>query len=160
MNPCPCGYYPDLNRCRCTQSQVQRYMGRVSGPILDRIDLCVEVHPVDVGKLHRGASSESSAVIRERVSRAREWQKRRFQNTRYRFNGDIQAADVEKFCPLGEEERKGLEQIARSLQLSARAFHRILKVARTIADLDQSEQITMEHILEAVCYRPSADYWQ
>lgn len=159
MNPCPCGYYPDFNRCKCTQFQVQRYMGKVSGPILDRIDLCVEVHPVDVGKLHTGVSAESSAVIRERVSKAREWQKRRFQNTGYRFNGDIEATDVEKFCPLGEPEREKLEQIAKSLQLSARAYHRILKVSRTIADLDQSERITMEHILEAVCYRPSADYW-
>ena len=159
MNPCPCGYYPDKNRCRCTETQVKRYMSRVSGPILDRIDLCVELQPVDIMQL-TGRPSENSAKMQKRVSIARKRQEKRFEGTAYRFNGDIEAADMERFCELGEEERKTMEQLYHSLQLSARAYHRILKVARTIADLDDSDNIQKEHLLEAACYRPMSEYWK
>lgn len=159
MNPCPCGYYPDMNRCRCTEAQVKRYMSRVSGPILDRIDLCVELQPVDILK-RNGSPTENSADIRENVAAARRMQEKRFRGTEYRFNGDIEAADIEKFCALGPEEQKVMEQIYHSLQLSARAYHRILKVARTIADLEESDRIKGEHLLEAACYRPAQDYWR
>lgn len=159
MNPCPCGYYPDMNRCRCTDAQVKRYMSRVSGPILDRIDLCVELQPVDILK-RNGRPMESSADIRDNVAAARQMQEKRFRGTEYRFNGDIEAADIEKFCVLGSEEQKVMEQIYHSLQLSARAYHRILKVARTIADLEGSERIKEGHLLEAACYRPTQDYWR
>ena len=158
MNPCPCGFYPNRNRCRCTETQVRKYMGRVSGPIMDRIDLCVELQPVDVLSL-RDRRGESSETVRRRVLRAREFQEKRFSGTSYRFNADIEAADIDKYCPLGREERVCMEQLYHSLQLSARAFHRILKVARTIADLEGAEKIGAEHLMEAAFYRPSSEYW-
>ncbi len=159
MNPCPCGYYPDKNRCHCTETQVRRYMGKVSGPILDRIDLCVELEPVDFFCLKEKTGNESSADIRKRVSRARQRQKERFAGTNYRFNGDIEASVIEKYCHMGAEEQHCMEQLYHSLQLSARAYHRILRVARTIADLEEAEQIKTEHLMEASFYRPSLEYW-
>lgn len=159
MNPCPCGFYPDRGRCRCTDPQIRRYMGKVSGPILDRIDLCVELQPVDIAGLRKERRGESSGEIRARVQKARERQRERFAGTKYRFNADIEGTDLERYCFLGEEEQKLTERLYHSLQLSARAYHRILKVARTIADLDGAERIATEHLLEASFYRPSAEYW-
>lgn len=160
MNPCPCGYYPDRNRCRCRESQIKRYMGKVSGPILDRIDLCVELQPVDIAGLKEKAGAESSADIRKRVMRARERQRNRFEGSGYRFNGDIEASCIDRYCVLGKEEQACMEQLYHSLKLSARAYHRILKVARTIADLDEKDKINADHLLEAACYRPSMEYWE
>lgn len=157
MNPCPCGYYPDKNRCRCTETRVKQYTGKVSGPILDRIDLCVELQPVDVASLQGAGKSESSAVIRERVQRARRRQQERFAGSGYRFNADMEASAMENYCRLGVEERSTMEELYRSLQLSARAYHRILKVARTIADLEDAEEIGVEHLLEAAFYRPTLE---
>ncbi len=166
MNPCPCGFYPDKNKCRCTEIQVKKYMGKVSGPILDRIDLCVELQRVEVAKLHRlksrqllqkEPSAETSEQMRARVVAARKLQEKRFQGTMYRFNADVEAADMERFCRLGREEWEFMEQLYGSLQLSARAYHRILKVARTIADLENAEEISTEHLLEAACYRQMRD---
>jgi len=159
MNPCPCGYYPDLNRCRCTQTQVKKYMGKISGPILDRIDLCVELHPVEVGRLQDGKASESSEQIRKRVMRARGIQQERFQGTGKQFNGDMDTEQIKKYCYLGEQEKRYMEQIYTSLKLSARAYHKILKVARTIADLEGRELLTTDHLLEAACYRPASEFW-
>ena len=159
MNPCPCGYYPDRNRCRCTDPQVRRYMRRVSGPILDRIDLCVELQPVDIRELKSRKKPESSASIRERVLRARRRQEQRFQGTSRRFNADMEVSDIEKYCVLGKEEQAFMEKLYCSLQLSARSYHRILKVARTIADLEGQETLGVEQLLEASCYRPSLEYW-
>ena len=160
MNPCPCGYYPDRNRCRCTESQIRRYMGKISGPILDRVDLCVEMQPVGIASLKTGAGAEGSADIRGRVMRARERQKLRFEGSGYRFNGDIEASCIDRYCGLGREEQGCMEQLYHSLRLSARAYHRILKVARTIADLDGKDRIDTEHLLEAASYRPSTEYWE
>ncbi|MCI8529759.1 MAG: YifB family Mg chelatase-like AAA ATPase [Lachnospiraceae bacterium] len=159
MNPCPCGYYPDKNKCRCTGPQVRRYMGRISGPILDRIDLCVELQSVDFFSLKERYKEESSEEIRKRVSRARQCQKDRFEGTNYRFNADIEASAIGKYCTIGEEEQQCMEQLYSSLQLSARAYHRILRVARTIADLEQTDKIKVEHLMEASFYRPSLEYW-
>lgn len=160
MNPCPCGYYPDVSRCRCTEPQIRRYMGRVSGPILDRIDLCVELEAVDIASLKAGKKSESSAQIRKRVMTARKMQEKRFRGTAYRFNADIQAADIETFCPLGKREQQHMEQMCSALELSVRAYHRILKVARTIADLEGKDEIGVEHLMEASFYRPAQEYWK
>ncbi|MCI9436265.1 MAG: YifB family Mg chelatase-like AAA ATPase [Lachnospiraceae bacterium] len=160
MNPCPCGYYPDRNRCRCSQTQIGKYMGRVSGPILDRMDLCVELQPVEYSNLKTKGKGESSREIRQRVEQARQRQKARFQNTPYRFNGDIEVCDIGDYCALGAEEQCCMERLYASLQLSARAYHRILRVARTIADLDGTEEIRVQHLTEAACYRPSLEYWQ
>ena len=159
MNPCPCGYYPDRNKCRCTQPQIEKYLGKISGPILDRIDLCVELHPVDILHLQKRKRQRSSGEMKERILGARKRQEERFAGTDCRFNGDIRSAQVEQYCPLGEEERKVMEQLYSTLQLSARAYHRILKTARTIADLEDREEICGEHLLEAACYRPSEEYW-
>lgn len=131
-------------------------MGRVSGPVMDRIDLCVELGAVDIRSLKDRNKAESSARIRERVLRAREIQKKRFAGSECRFNGDIGAAKIEEYCFLGKEEQECMEQMYRSLRLSARAYHRVLKVARTIADLAGKELIDKEHLMEACFYRPMA----
>jgi len=159
MNPCPCGYYPDTNRCHCTEPQIRKYMGKVSGPILDRIDLCVELQSVDYLHLKGRQKGEGSEVIRQRVIEARQRQKVRFEGTNYRFNADIEATSIEKYCCLGEEEERCMEQLFQSLQLSARAYHRILRVARTIADLEGTDRIRTDHLMEASFYRPSLEYW-
>mgnify|MGYP005768434775 FL=1 len=160
LNPCPCGYYPDRNKCRCTQPQIEKYLGKVSGPVLDRIDLCVELHPVDILHIQNTGMEMCSEDMKRQILSARKRQEERFEGTDCRFNGDIPSAQIEKYCVLGEEERKIMEQLYHTLQLSARAYHRILKTARTIADLEEQEQITGEHLLEAACYRPSEIYWK
>ncbi len=153
MNPCPCGYYPDMGRCRCTPSEVRRYLRRVSGLVLDRIDICVQAQPVSFQNIAKPAAGESSAQIRERVLRARQIQAERFLDTGPRFNADMKAGDVEQYCVLGEKEQRFMEQMFTVMQMSARGYHKILKVARTIADLAECERIGEEHLAEAVCYR-------
>lgn len=154
MNPCPCGYFPDKNRCKCTPVQISRYRSKVSGPIVDRIDLWVELQAVDLKSLQGTRGEETSLQIRRRVEQARGWQQERFAGTAYRFNADIQASDMERFCPLGEREKRVMEQLYENLHLGARAYHRILRVSRTVADLAGEEQIREEHLLEAAAYRP------
>ncbi len=160
MNPCPCGYFPDRNRCRCTEPQIKRYAGRVSGPILDRIDLCVELQAVEVESLQGGAEGESSAEMRRQVEMARRTQEERYRGTGYRFNGDVQAADMDRFCTLGEGEKRCMEKLYAQMGLSARSYHRIRKVARTIADLAGEERIRTEHLLEAAMLRPTQEVWR
>ena len=134
-------------------------MGKVSGPILDRIDLCVELKTVDYASLKNKTGGESSADIRRRVEKARLCQRERFVGTAWRFNGDIEVSAIEKYCVLGREQQQCMEKLYRSLQLSARAYHRILRVARTIADLEGAEVIGTDHLMEASFYRPSLEYW-
>jgi magnesium chelatase family protein len=158
MNPCPCGYYPDRNRCRCSEVQIQNYLSRVSGPILDRMDLCVEVSPVDVRKL-LGNRQEKSSEIRKRVLAARHLQKERFAGTEIAFNSQISVARIEKYCHLEPKEQNLLWRAYDALQLSARGYHRILRVARTIADLAGEEKIGEEHLMEAIGYRFGEDHY-
>lgn len=153
MNPCPCGYYPDMERCRCTPYEVKRYLSRISGPVLDRIDICVEAAPLRFRDIERSRGGEGSARIRERVLRARRMQAERFADMHLRFNADMGAAEVERFCRLRTEERKYMERMFSAMHLSARGYHRILKVARTIADLEGDDRIREEHLSEAICYR-------
>ena len=160
MNPCPCGYFPNRNKCRCTQQQIQRYLGKVSGPILDRMDLFAELEPVELGHLCRERESEDSGSIRRRVQNARRRQQQRFAGSKIRFNGEMDSVEVEKYCVLEGPEQAYMEKIYQSMELSARAYHRVLKVARTIADLADADRIEKEHLLEAVCYRPSGTYWK
>lgn len=161
MNPCPCGFYPDRERCRCTPYEVKRYLGRVSGPILDRMDICVEALPMRFSDITAGGGEESSEKIRERVMAARERQEHRFAGTRLHFNADMEARDVERYCRLEEGELRYMERMFSCMQLSARAYHRILKVARTIADLADCDRIAEIHLAEAICYRQSdRKYWQ
>lgn len=153
MNPCPCGYYPDMGRCRCAPYEVKRYLGRISGPVLDRIDICVEAPPLSFQDIAGRPQGETSAQIRERVLLARQIQEARFRGTGLRFNADMGAAEVERYCTLGRDERRYMEQMFGVMHLSARGYHRILKVARTAADLEGSSRIREEHLAEAICYR-------
>ncbi len=157
MNPCKCGFYPDMNRCTCSWQSVSQYLGKISRPLLDRMDLCVEVAPVKYEELAGNFRAESSAEIRKRVNRTRAIQRERFTGTGIRCNGDMKVAHIKKYCRLYQEEKEYMEQIFHRLQISARVYHKILKVARTIADMEAAERICKEHISEAVCYR-MADY--
>ena len=156
MNPCPCGNYGDpVKPCVCSESTVSRYQRRISGPLLDRIDLFVEVPRVDFEKLSSLAPAEPSAAVRERVERARQQQTQRFEGRAAQANAEMSPADVREFCQgqLDEASRSFLGLATNQLSLSARAFHRILKVARTIADLAGAESIATAHVAEAVQYR-------
>jgi len=155
LNPCPCGYYPDRNKCKCSPSEIRRYLGHISGPILDRVDICVEAPRVDISDLtvKNKSANESSKTIRERVLKARKIQDERFKGTELRFNSDMSPKDIEKFCHLGPKEESYLENVFTTMALSARAYHKILRVARTIADIDGSDEIRQIHLMEAVGYR-------
>lgn len=159
MNPCPCGYFPDRNRCTCNESQVRKYLSPISGPILDRIDICVEVARMEMKDLEK-RSNENSAVMRDRIQKARKMQQMRFEGTDITFNAQMSPTQVSEYCSLGSAEKEFVEQAFNALKLSARAYHKILKVARTIADLDGSEKILDEHLAVAIAYR-SVDrkYW-
>lgn len=159
MNPCPCGYYPDRNKCRCSPGDIRRYLNKISGPILDRIDITIDAPRLDISDLKKGTCSESSEQIRSRIMGARERQKDRYQGTAIRFNADLTASDIEKYCHLGIKEEHYIEQVFRSLELSARSYHRILRLSRTIADLDGSDNILEKHISEAVGYKMAERLW-
>ncbi len=153
MNPCRCGYYGDPSKkCRCSESDVARYLGKVSGPMLDRIDIQLEAKSVNYDDLQK-PKGESSSVVRERIERARAIQKERYKNESVSCNADLTGGLVEKYCVVGEEEKALLEQAFKTMTLSARAYTRILKVARTIADLDGREKIDSMDIAEAIGYR-------
>jgi len=155
MNPCPCGYYnhPDKD-CLCPPGMVQKYLNKISGPLLDRIDLHVEVTPVSFDELSSKAKGESSAMIRDRVIKSREIQAERFQQTEgVHANAQMSMKQLQSYCKLDEKSKKMLKIAMEKLNLSARAYDRILKVGRTIADLENSTAITSEHIAEAIQYR-------
>lgn len=160
MNPCKCGYYPDRNRCGCSLSQIKRYLNKISQPFLDRMDLCAEAVEVRYKDLEQKNCGETSKIIRKRVEETRKIQQKRYQNEDIYFNAELSPKLTEKFCVLGKEEQEFLEQAFHKMDLSARAYHRILKVARTIADMDRSEQIKLKHLSEAICYRSlDKKYW-
>lgn len=160
MNPCKCGYYPDRNRCNCSETQVRNYLGKISMPILDRIDLCVEASPMKYQDLSGDKRGEKSEIIRKRVAEARKIQSERYKGENIRYNGELSAKQVEKNCVLGEKEKKLMERVFEKLELTARAYHRILKVARTIADLDGEEEMKEKHLNEAIYYRGlDKKYW-
>ena len=155
MNPCNCGYYPDMNRCRCSPASIQRYLERISQPLLDRIDLCVEVPTLRFQDLHpkEKKSGESSAMIQQRVLACHQIQCERFKNETFSHNSHIPAARLEDYCALGKEEETYMEAAYEKMGLTARTYHKILRVARTIADLEEKKQIALPHLMEAVCYR-------
>lgn len=160
MNPCPCGYYPDRNQCSCSPREIDRYLHKISGPVLDRMDIVTETKKVDITKLNDEKGGESSAHMSERILRARDMQRKRFAGTSLTFNADMGPAQVRKYCPLGRQEQQMMEQLFSSMNLSARAYHKIIKVARTIADLEGSGQICRRHLAEAACYRRTdSKYW-
>ena len=152
-NPCKCGYYPDRRRCHCSENEVKRYLHRISRPLLDRIDLHVCAKPVTYEELLNDKTEESSANIRDRVLRAHEIQIKRYEGSRFRFNGELTSEAVAQYCSLDKEGTKLMRTVFQRKRLTARTYHRILKVARTIADLCGEEQIQVKHLSEAVCYR-------
>jgi len=155
MNPCPCGYYGDpVRECTCSMQTISRYQKRISGPLLDRIDIHVEVPRVDYDKLTDNRRGELSGAIRARVERARVEQRRRFAGTPFSCNADMGPTEVREVCKLDEAGRALVRAAMQQLQMSARAFHRILKLARTIADLAGSGRIETAHLAEAIQYRP------
>lgn len=154
MNPCVCGYYGDIfRRCTCTETMVRKYQQRISGPLLDRIDLHIEVRRLSEDELVHHRKSESSATIRGRVCAARERQIERFKARRIHCNAEMSARDIRDLCHVSDSVRDLLRQAIQQLSLSARAYDRILKVSRTIADLEGSEHIESTHVAEAIQYR-------
>ena len=161
-NPCPCGYYPDLNKCHCYDSQVKKYLSRISGPLLDRIDICCNVDPIEYKDLNQPQDSNSltSAQMREQVMIARAMQEYRFAGTGINFNALMSDKDIGIYCKLGHFEKLLLENAFESFHFSTRSYHRILKCARTIADLSESENINELHLSEAILYRTNGSrYW-
>lgn len=160
MNPCPCGCYPDFERCTCTPGQIQQYLSKISQPFLSRIDICVEAPKVEFEALLRKRKEESSAEIRRRVCDAREIQNWRYTGTGIVSNAMLGVKELEVYCRLGKAENRLMEQAFTSLRLTARTYHKILKVARTIADLDGQDRIAVKHIKEAIGYRTmDKKYW-
>ena len=159
MNPCPCGYYPDMNRCRCTSGQVSRYLNKISQPLLDRLDLCAEAEPVSFSSLN-GRQGEASDRIRKRVEKVHEIQRNRYQKENIQFNGELKGNMIEAYCRTDAQGKALLEAAFDRMDFSARAYHRILKVSRTIADMEGSELIKKDHIGEALSYRAfDKKYW-
>lgn len=157
MNPCPCGYYPDLNRCTCTERDIHNYNSRISQPILDRIDLRVDVPALEYRSLQSEGKDEiSTAVLRAKVAAAFEIQKDRYRDLAFSFNSGLPANEIKNHCMLTDEAARLLEAAYHSLSLSARGYHRVLRIARTIADLEGAETINEAHISEAVFFRQHA----
>ncbi len=155
MNPCNCGYYPDMQRCRCSEGSLRRYFDKVSQPLLDRIDICVEAPNLKYDELvgeekHKG---ESSKEIQKRVLACHEIQCERYKGETFSHNSHIPAARLEEFCRLGKKEQAFMENIYQKMSLTARTYHKIIRVARTIADLDVEKDIQIPHLNEAICYR-------
>ncbi len=154
MNPCPCGHYgDDSNRCRCSEIQIRRYLNRISAPLLDRIDIHTEVPNISYEKLADKKAAESSETIRARVNAARQIQLNRYATLPILMNADLTPRMIETYCRLGEQEELLIKQAFTTLNLSGRAYHRILKLARTIADLDEKRNIEPAHLAEAIQYR-------
>ncbi len=154
-NPCPCGYYPDRNLCHCSEAEIRGYLHRISRPLLDRIDLHAEVTAVTYRELSADAAEETSSVIRGRVMRAHHIQLHRYRGTQIHFNSKLPARLLPDYCALDPEGDRLMQKIYEVKKLTARGCHRLLRVARTIADLDGSEQIRVRHLQEAVLFRPS-----
>lgn len=153
MNPCACGHYPDRQRCRCTPAMLRRYIGRLSKPLLDRIDICAQAPAVTYRELAGREKNEASAAIRSRVRACHELQRARYLGQGFDCNSRIPAARIADYCALGEKEERYMEQVFGSRGLTARSYHKVLRVARTVADLDRSERIRIRHLSEAACYR-------
>ena len=159
-NPCPCGYYPDRNLCNCTDHMISAYRSRISGPIRDRIDIIVSASRISSERIiassgHRTgqSSAHDSRTLRTQVLKAMDMQRGRFQGTKLRYNSEIPSGLIDKYCSLGAEEQDYMRDVYDTMQLTARSYHKILKVARTIADLDGNSMIGIPHLKEAICYR-------
>ena len=156
-NPCPCGYFGDLKRaCICSSGQIARYQKRISGPLLDRIDIHISVPVVDPDKLIGvDSGAESSGVIQLRVQKARNIQTKRYKNTKFNANSELSSKAIKDYCPLTKDSLLLLKNAASKMNLSARAYHKVIKVARTIADLEGAKSINISHVAEALQFRPT-----
>ena len=157
MNPCPCGYYPDRRKCKCTDSQREKYMSKISGPLMDRIDICITTERLSMKEMEKSTIVESSETIRKRVIEAQRIQAERFRNKEISFNSQMNNKDITQFCSLHKTEDDYLKEIAERYELSARSYFRIIKIARTIADLAQKENIEICHLAEAVRFKCNID---
>ena len=162
MNPCPCGYLGSKEKeCSCTPASIQKYLNKISGPLLDRIDIHIEVTPVKYEKLNTTGKEENSIDIRKRVNDARKIQFERYKDLGIYSNSELTPSMLEKFCKLNDKGKQILQNAFEKLGLSGRAYGRILKVARTIADLEKSENIETPHLAEAIQYRSlDRKHWQ
>jgi len=160
MNPCPCGYYGSSNKCSCTQHEISNYLGKISGPLLDRIDIQAESPFVDYNALQSNRPSPSTKDIRAKIMVAVELQRERYKDERIAFNAQLGSAEIDRFCVIDVAGRALLRQAFEKMGLSARAYHKCLRLSRTIADLDQSERIEPQHLAEAIQYRGlDRKYW-
>ena len=160
MNPCPCGYYPDRNQCQCGENQIKKYLNRISQPLLDRIDICVEVAKIPYEALTNCEAEETSEVIRERVVKARDIQKARYKNLGIQTNSQLKVKQIDEICVLDNECKCMMRKVFDKMGLTARSYHKVLCVARTIADLDEKENIEGKHLREALSYRSiNQKYW-
>ena len=153
MNPCRCGYYPDRNKCNCTERDVKKYLEKISGPILDRMDLCVHMNPVSFLDIKNKEYQESSDEIRKRVNIAVSIQRERYKKENFHYNSQLQGKFIEKYCGLKKEEENLVREVYEKMELSVRAYEKILKVARTIADLKEKDDITTKELAEAISYK-------
>lgn len=161
MNPCNCGYYPDRNRCQCTAREISRYLGKLSMPFLDRMDLAVEVPRIKLSDLQQRKPTENSENMKKKVQIAHEIQRQRYQGLNLQFNSQLRGKQIQQFCQIDPSDQDLLETAFERLHLTARSYHRILKTARTIADLEESRNITRAHLLKAICYRNvDRKFWQ
>lgn len=160
LNPCPCGYYPNMNRCTCTPTAISNYLNKISQPLLDRIDLCVEAPAVTYEEMTGKEAGVTSAEVRQKVTRVHEIQRKRYEGTKLQFNSDLGSREIEKYCPMDSQGEALLEKAFRGRLLTARGYHRIIKVARTIADMEEAQKIGPKHISEALAYRMlDKKYW-
>ena len=157
-NPCPCGYWGDpVRRCRCLPGQILQYQKRISGPIMERIDLHIDLPPVQMEKLTNELKSETSKMVKKRVQKARNIQTRRYKKTRFVCNNDLGTREIKEMLSVSSECLKLLRQAVTTLHLSARTYYRTIKIARTIADLEGVKDIGPSHMAEALQYRPKLD---
>ena len=153
MNPCRCGFYPDKQHCTCTKADVDRYFGKIKGPIMDRVDICVGVEKLEVQDFGKTAPGPSSAEMREAVQKAQKIQKDRFKHLNITFNSQMERNDIDKYCEISEADREILDKAYKKYNMTARGYYKVLKVARTIADMDGEARIKREHLIEAIGYR-------
>ncbi len=160
MNPCPCGYYGSNNKCTCTTANIQKYIGKISGPLLDRIDIQIEAKAVSYKNITSNKEQVGSTELKQRVLNAIEIQKNRYKNENFNYNSDLSAREIPIYCKLPPDVEMFLQKAIEKLNLSFRAYHKILKVSRTIADIDDKENIEMQHVAEAIQYRNlDRKYW-
>ncbi|WP_352404558.1 ATP-binding protein [Sporanaerobacter acetigenes] len=161
IHPCPCGYFGDpYHECTCSESSIEKYLSKISNPLLDRIDIHTEVMPVDYSDLEKNIKAESSKNIKKRVDEARKIQIERYRNEGIYSNGQLSSKNIKKYCKLNSGAEKIMKEAFKKFKFSARSYNKILKVARTIADLDGEKNIMEKHVLEAIQYRSlDKKYW-